>query len=240
MDSSTAHLIDKFVGQRLRETRRKLNLKLSDLATHLNVSHQQIQKYEQGQTRISASVLFQLAQIMGVTPNYFFEGAKMTKDMTSPLIETSDIISPDRISHLNILIVEDDPADQLLLRKAIEDTGYETEIYTIHDGMAALDFLRDKRGVNPFPRPDLILMDLHLPKRNGHSLLKEIKRDRDLQDLPVVVISNNVSISEMTNLYRNYAAGFICKSFDYKLFKQHIKTMISYWTEVVVLPNTAK
>jgi transcriptional regulator with XRE-family HTH domain len=174
--------LDQFVGQRLRDKRLQLQLKKNDLASKIELSHQQIQKHEKGQSRISASVLFQLSCLMGVKSNYFFEGLESVvfPQNDNSLSDSVQARSP----HLHILIIEDDPANLLLLRRTIEKSPYPTQIHAVHNGTYLLDFLRNTNRIMPFPRPDIILMDLHLSNRDGHHLHKETKRDAPFKISP--------------------------------------------------------
>lgn len=230
--------IDIYVGNKLRSKRQKIGFTLSDIAERLDISHQQIQKYERGQSRISAGTLYQLASILGVKSDFFFDGFIEQNYKNIPSYE-AEIISPDRRKKLNILIIEDDPADELLFRRAIEECDVSANIYCIHDGARAVDFLKSRDFGSSFPRPDIILMDLYIPKRNGQEVLKEIKKDREILDIPVIIISNGVSVKEMVAVYKSYASGYICKSFDFNLFKDNINILLKYWSGVVVLPSTA-
>jgi CheY-like chemotaxis protein len=228
--------IDLHVGKKVRERRQKLGWTLVELAERLNVSHQQIQKYEQGTTRISASILYQLSKIFSTNQNYFFEGFQ------PPLhgklsVSNGDTIDLAGRSCMNVFLVEDDPADELLTRKALEGTQQKINIHAVHDGENAINVLRHPQHLDKFPRPDLVLLDLNIPKRDGHMVLRELKRDRDLQDIPVVVLTNSISKQEMVSVYKSGASGYICKSFDFEVFKRHMGSLISYWASTVVLPN---
>ncbi len=103
--------------------------------------------------------------------------------------------------------------------------------------MQALDVLKYKTLCNDFPMANIIFLDIFLPKRDGLSVLKEIKRDKELQDIPVIVLTNNVSQELMNKSYRLGASGYICKSFDFEIFKESITDCIKYWTKTVNLPN---
>ena len=230
--------IDIYIGNKLRSKRQKVGLTLSDLAEKLGISHQQIQKYERGQSRISAGTLYQLSAILGVKSNFFFDGYNASSNIDKEQ-HINDVISPERRRKLNILIVEDDPADELLLRKAIEECNVKANIFCIHDGAKALDFLKSREFEIQFPRPDIILLDLNIPKRDGHEVLKEIKKDRKMLDIPVIIISNGVSIKDMVNAYKSHASGYVCKSFDFNSFSNNINIVLRYWSDAVVLPLTA-
>lgn len=230
--------LDVYIGKRLRMKRQKLGLTLSDLGEKIGVSHQQIQKYEQAQSRISAILLYQLCQILGVESNYFFQGFSAFSKNTE--LASSDIIIPDHESPLNVLLVEDDAADELLTRRAFSECSVFVNLFTVHDGMAAMDFLRNKLISVDFPRPDIILLDLNIPKRDGATVLREIKRDRDLNDIPVIIMTNGINFQEMLSCYKAYASGYICKPFDYDVFQNNIDALARYWAKSVVLPNRSR
>lgn len=241
MDSLTDDLkeLDVFIGKRLREKRHKLGFTLSQVGENLGISHQQIQKYEQSQSRISAGILYRIAQFYGESPQFFYQGfIPLYKRVEKP---KNNLIFHNPSKMLHILLVEDDPADELIMRRALEATNHKINVFCVHDGAQTIDFLRYKKDINvDFPRPDLILLDLNIPKRDGFNVLKEIKRDRCIQDIPVVVLTNGISTEEMVNSYQNFASGYICKSFDNTSFQSNIHTLINYWSSVVVLPGTAQ
>mgnify|MGYP001392612256 CR=1 FL=1 len=224
--------IDIFIGSRVRERRQKLEWTLVDLGNRLNVSHQQIQKYEQGITRITAAILFELSEIFGVSINYFYEGY----EEPSTHNEFDQKISVVRKSPLKIILVEDDPTDEMLIRSAILDADRPFLIHVLHNGRQLLDFLKNKSGSNRFPRPDVIFMNLTLPLLDGISALKEIKRDRTLQDIPIIVLSNSVDKKDLMDSYKNFASGYIKKTFDHKQFRAQISDSINYWSNIC-LPN---
>jgi CheY-like chemotaxis protein/plasmid maintenance system antidote protein VapI len=231
--------LDMHVGKRLREKRQKLGMTLAYVAERLGVSHQQIQKYEQAQSRISAGMLYQIGQLYGVPSQYFFDGFQSSKQKLGEKRST-DIICHNREKALNILLVEDDPTDELLTRRALEAANHKVNIFCVHDGAQAIEFLRYKTMNVDFPRPDIVLLDLNIPKRDGHYVLKEIKRDRDIQDIPVVILTNSISVQEMISVYKNQASGYISKSFDFDLFQKSMVGFVEYWSLVVVLPNTSQ
>ncbi len=227
-----------FIGKRLREKRRKLGLTLAQVGESLGVSHQQIQKYEQGQTRASAAILHQIAQMYGVNLQFFVQGYVSLYMRHEK--RASNVIFHDPNKTLHVLLVEDDPADEFMLRSSLESTNHKINVFSVHDGAQALNFLRYKTMNVDFPRPDFILLDLSIPKRDGLHVLKEIKRDREIQVIPVIVLTNGINAQEMDTVYRNHAAGYISKTSDYQTFQDKITTLISYWSTVAVLPGTAQ
>ncbi|MDC0349105.1 response regulator [Alphaproteobacteria bacterium] len=223
--------IDVFVGARIRERRQKLEWTLLDLAQKLNISHQQVQKYEQGATRVSAGTLFELSETLGVFINYFYEG--YGDELGLP---KQEVILSSRKSPLKIALVENDPSDEMLIREAISEAHRLSSVHVFHTGEQVLDFLKNKTGSNRLPRPDVIFMNLSLPHSDGLSILRKIKKDRTVQDIPIVVLSNSINKKDLVESYRNFASGYIKKSFDFKEFKTQVKDSINYWS-TICLPN---
>ncbi len=226
--------LDAFVGQKLRYFRNKVGWTLTDLGERVGVSHQQIHKYELGITKISASMLYKLAAVFGTTPNTFFEGFDLEKSCDD-LVDNPPHISQ-RKPVRNILLIEDNAADEFLIRNVLTDLNLGLTVFCVHEGMEALRLLRDKVNVANFPRPDLILLDLNLPNMGGLSVLKSIKQDREIQEIPVLVLTSSLNRIDVTNAYRNHASGFISKAFDFDTFKSNLETAISYWVNAAVLP----
>jgi CheY-like chemotaxis protein/DNA-binding XRE family transcriptional regulator len=230
--------IDEYVGQKLRDFRKRAGITLFDLAEKVGVSHQQIHKYELGQTKISTGMLYRLCKIFSVTPNCFFEGFNFEDD-PSLLGDHNDLANYKNFHKLNILLIEDSAEDQFLFRRALEE--YETDInmYCIHDGEEFFNIIKTKASITHIPLPDIIFLDLNMPKINGSSLLKSIKQNRELQYIPIIVLTGSISRKDIMNAYKNYASGYIRKSFEYETFKKNLHQTLTYWTEAVLLPHQA-
>ncbi len=89
-----------------------------------------------------------------------------------------------------------------------------------------------------FPKPDLIFLDIYLPNRNGISILKDIKKDALLGNIPIIMLTSNVDSSLMEQSYKYGSSGYICKSFDFVQFKKNITSCINYWSKTVVSPTS--
>lgn len=216
-----------YIGKKIRERRKIIALTQKELADKLGVSHQQFQKYEKGLTRIPVTFLYGLTQLLGVTADYFFAGFQRSNNATG-----YGTIPLKRTNALHILLIEDNIADVIVIRKALESYTIETVLSTVHDGAKALEFLRNNKS-----RPDIILLDLNIPKIKGDAVLKTIKQDRTLQSIPVIILTNNLAISKMVELYKVHANGYLCKSFDLSLFTKHIQQLVEYWSSVIALPG---
>lgn len=230
--------IDEYVGQKLRDFRERIGLTLIDCGEKVGVSHQQIHKYEGGQTKIPTGMLYKFCKLFSVTPNCFFEGYTFNEENTSPS-EKEDINSYPSLEKINILLIEDNAEDQFLIRRALEEYELKINLYCMHDGEEFLDITKRRSNITKIPIPDIILIDLNMPKINGVSLLKSIKQSKDMRHIPVLVLTGSISIKDVMDSYKNYASGYIRKSFEYETLKKHLHLAISYWTEVVVLPNHA-
>ncbi len=229
----TASAIDQYIGKQLREKRQKRGFTLAVVASQIGLSYQQVQKYEQAQSKVSASTLYKLAKLYGINIAHFLDG------MPFPELFKDKQIIPQVSENktLNILIVEDNPGDEAIIRKALSPFD-NLNILCVHDGIQTMEFLRYKTLRPDFPRPNLIFLDIYLPRRDGLTILKEIKRDRDIQDIPVIILTNSVNSELMASSYKNGASGYICKSFDFLLFKENISDCVRYWAKTVVLPTT--
>lgn len=216
---------DEILGKKVAYFRGRMNWPLKTLAGDLGVSIQQLQRYEKGINKISATMLFELAKIFKVDLSCFFE-------------ETESVLPSDP-DVFNILLVEDNVNDEFLLRKALSEFPKKLNIYTINDGFAATNFLNDVNSglEQDLPKPDLIFLDLHLPLMRGLDILKDMKRKIQLQEIPVIVLSSSLNPEDRSSAYGLQASGFIRKSFDYEEFKEHILKAMFYWTNVVELPR---
>jgi CheY-like chemotaxis protein len=227
--------ISRYIGKRLREKRHTVELSLIALADQIGILFKHIHNYESGRSKISASQLYQCAQIMDVDIDYFFKGLKTFK---KSIASTSDrIIQQDRSCDLNVLLIEDDDACVYLTRKAFEACSRKVTLNVISDYDCVFSFLRTQTSSRPFVRPDIIILDLNLPKMDGISILREIKQDMDLADIPVIILTNNINAKDMIRCYQEHASGYMCKPFDFDVLESNIDILAQYWAQTVVLPN---
>ena len=215
---------DEILGKKVTFFRRKMNWPLKTLAAKLDVSIQQLQRYEKGINKISASMLYHLSKIFKVDLACFFEGFE---------------VSTDHEDVFNVLLIAHNASDEFLLRKALADFPKKLHIYTINDGQSALNFFNDvmHEAEQTLPKPDLIFLDLYLPSVCGLDVLKDIKRRAHLNEIPVIVLSSSLNADDRSAAYSLQASGFIRKSFAYKEFKSQLYKTMSYWTDVVDLPR---
>lgn len=222
------------VGNRIRQRRKSLDISQAKLAELIGTSYQQIQKYESGINQLTLGKLLQFAQTLNVDPSYFYEGI-LLEDLAAEK-EENDVIAKRRGRPLNILLVEDNPADALLFSKAAEQFATLTNITCLNDTELVMDTL-SRQAAMPDQAIDLVILDLSLPKINGLQLLKTLKSNSQTAMLPCLILTNSISRREMLEAYRLGAAGFIQKSLQLEDYRKTIETVIRYWLEVVALPT---
>ena len=150
-------------------------------------------------------------------------------------METKAAIRP-----IDILLVEDNPGDIDLAREALELNKLYNSLYVVQDGVAAMDFLRKTGKYNKSPRPDLIILDLNLPKKDGRQVLAEIKEDEDLKRIPVVVLTSSQAEEDILKTYNLHANCYITKPIDFHQFLHVVQSIEDFWLSIVVLPNGEK
>ncbi len=137
---------------------------------------------------------------------------------------------------IEILLVEDNPGDVRLTREALKEGKVRNNMYVATDGEEALAFLRRQGRHAEVPRPDLIFLDLNLPKKSGREVLAEIKEDPDLKRIPVVVLTVSKAEQDVLKSYSLHANCYITKPVDLDQFIDVIKSIENFWLTVVMLP----
>ncbi len=130
---------------------------------------------------------------------------------------------------IKVLVVEDNPNDVAIIKRAMRKSDVKCELYFARDGEEALDFLYGQGEFEDAPRPDLILLDLNLPKINGLEVLAKVKEDERLKRLPVIVLTISEREEDMVKAYNSGAASYMTKPVDSKDFERLIQTVQEYW-----------
>ncbi|MGD0951245.1 MAG: response regulator [Methanotrichaceae archaeon] len=137
---------------------------------------------------------------------------------------------------IEILLVEDNPGDVRLTIEALKEGKVANEINVAVDGIEALAFLRREGKYENAPKPDLILLDLNLPKKNGREVLAEIKMNSHLKCIPVVILTSSQAEKDIVTTYNLHANCYITKPVDFEQFIQVVKSIENFWFKVVKLP----
>jgi CheY-like chemotaxis protein len=140
-------------------------------------------------------------------------------------------------AHLvSVLLVEDDPGDALLVREAFEDHKVGNMLSVVKDGVEAMQYVRGEGSYTNVARPDLILLDLNLPRKSGIEVLAEIKNDSDLSIIPVVVLTTSESEEDIVGAYKLHANAYITKPVDFEQFSQIVHQIDDFFIGLVKLP----
>ncbi len=137
---------------------------------------------------------------------------------------------------IEILLVEDSPSDTELTVEALQKGKVLNNLSIVEDGVLAMEFLRGKGRYAQAPRPDLILLDLNLPRRDGREVLAEIKADPSLKCIPVVVLTTSQAEQDVMRAYSLHANCYITKPVDFRQFLEVIEAIESFWLSIVKLP----
>lgn len=138
---------------------------------------------------------------------------------------------------VEILLVEDNIGDARLAKEALKESKIKNDLQIVGDGIDAMDFLHRKGKFTNAPRPDLILLDLNLPRKDGREVLAEIKNDPDLKRIPVVILTISKAEEDILKTYNLHANCYITKPLDLDQFMKVVKSIEDFWLTIVKLPS---
>jgi len=142
-----------------------------------------------------------------------------------------------RASPVEILLIEDNLGDVRLTREALKEGKVYSNLHWAKDGVEALEFLRHQGRFAGVPRPDIILLDLNLPKKDGREVLSEIKNDDDLKRIPVVILTTSKAEEDVLRSYQLHANCYVTKPVDLEKFIVVVQSIDMFWLTVATLPN---
>ena len=137
---------------------------------------------------------------------------------------------------IDILLVEDNQGDVRLTQEALKESKVRNALYVVSDGVEAIEFLRQERAYAKVPRPDLILLDLNLPRKDGREVLAEIKDDDDLKRIPVVVLTTSKDEQDILRSYNLHANCYVTKPVGLDQFMTIVQSIEDFWLSIVKLP----
>ena len=137
---------------------------------------------------------------------------------------------------IEVLLVEDNPGDVRLTREALKEGKVRNNLSVVGDGVEALAFLHREGSYSSAPRPDIILLDLNLPRKDGRQVLAEVKADPELRRIPIVVLTTSKAEEDILKTYELHANCFITKPVDFEHFIKVVQSIESFWFTIVKLP----
>jgi CheY-like chemotaxis protein len=146
----------------------------------------------------------------------------------------------ENLNVIEVLLVEDDPGDVVLIREAFEHNKVHNALRVVSDGVEAIEFLRGEGEHEGAPRPDLILLDLNLPRKDGREVLAEIKDDADLRTIPIVVLTTSEAEEDIVRSYDLHANAYVTKPVDFDRFIEVVRQIDDFFVSVVKLPHNRR
>jgi CheY-like chemotaxis protein len=141
---------------------------------------------------------------------------------------------------ITILLVEDNPGDVRLTREALKEGKIRNNLYDVSDGVEALEFLHQTGKYKEAIRPDLILLDINLPRKSGLEVLAEIKADQYMKRIPVVILTTSEAEQDILRSYNHHANAYVTKPVDLDQFMVVVKSIEDFWLEIVKLPPAVR
>lgn len=139
---------------------------------------------------------------------------------------------------IEILLVEDSSTDVMLAEEALEHAKMRNNLHVVKDGVEAMAFLRREREYENVPRPDLVLLDLNMPRKDGREVLAEVKADEHLKSIPIVVLTTSQAQEDVLKAYGLHANCYISKPVDFEQFTNVVQAIDQFWFTVVTLPTS--
>lgn len=140
------------------------------------------------------------------------------------------------IKPVEILLVEDNKGDARLAQETLKNSKISNKIHWVHDGVEAMKFLHNEGKYDDAPRPDVILLDLNLPKKDGREVLEEVKTDENLKRIPIVVLTVSDDERDILHSYNHHVNCYITKPIDLNAFTRVVKSIKEFWFSIVKLP----
>lgn len=140
------------------------------------------------------------------------------------------------LNSIDILVVEDNPGDARLITEVLNDNKVYSSLYIVNDGVEAMLFLKNEGKYKTVPKPDLIILDLNLPKKDGREVLAEIKSDEGLKHIPIVIMTISQAEEDILKSYNLHANCYITKPIDLNQFIKVVKSIEDFWFSIVKLP----
>ena len=149
------------------------------------------------------------------------------------------MITPNNLAPIKVLIAEDQETDAFFLEQAFGQAKIQNTLYWVKDGQEVMDFLKKQGDFSSAPRPDLIFLDIKMPRKDGHETLSEIKSDSSLKDIPVIMISGSQAMDDVLKSYTNHANAYVSKANGFDDMLEFVESIEKFWFLKARLPQQA-
>jgi CheY-like chemotaxis protein len=143
----------------------------------------------------------------------------------------------DRDVPIQILLVEDNSTDVLIAREALREASVPNRLYVVDNGESAIEFLRKGGRYKEVPSPNIVLLDLNIPRKSGREVLAEVKADETLRHIPIIILTTSQNEDDILFAYRNYANAYVTKPLDFHEFQAVLQAIENFWMNYVRFPR---
>lgn len=228
--------MNEYIGARIRRKRKELGLSLNQLAEFLNLSYQQVQKYESGASKVTAEMLMVIAQVLREPIEYFYQDIKAGSQMLGVAADPS-IISPTRQRALQVMLVDDNLNDAMLVQTVAKEFDFIGEITVEQEAAQVVPTLLGRVRTKSQNLPDMVMLEVSLRRGDAMDVLKAIKSNKELQHIVVILYTNSVSWETMMRGYKLGANGYTLKSHPEIGQQGTLRELFQYWGQYVIFPT---
>ncbi|MBZ0185719.1 MAG: response regulator [Candidatus Obscuribacterales bacterium] len=208
----------------IRKRREEIGMSQTELAERAGLHRTYISNIERGSQNISIESLNRIAGSMDIS--------------ISELLTQAEESARSKTATINILLIEDNPADVFMFKRCLSKTNLPTSLTVVSSGLKASEILKKIVHKSDIPLPEIVFLDLNLPGKSGHELLRELKENDDLKHIPVVILTTSSNPQDIKRTYGHYANSYLAKPVDPREFEAAINNVLNYWFGTSSLPGT--
>ena len=226
MSNSKSENVLKALAKIIKDRREKAGISQTELAERAKLHRTYISNIERGTQNVSIEILCRIAEALGTS--------------ISDLIVSAEELTKRSVKPLSILLVEDNPADVFLFKRCLERAEFPTDVTTLKNGQQASEFIESIENDGSANAPELIFLDLNLPGKSGHDILKQLKSTDRFKRIPVIVLTTSSNPQDIDRTYAQFANSYLTKPVDPREFEESVGRVLQYWFETTVLPTRNK
>lgn len=219
--------ISKIIGKEIYKNRKARSITREELAKSINVSQSLIQQFENGSTKISLPILYQIYHILKFSIDDLFDRIK--KEEQEARNKDNKYVCANKLDSLRILMIEDNIVDQMVFSETLKEINIKTEFTGIQNGDEALNLINEDNFDY-----DIIFLDINLPKRDGIDILRSIKGSDSVKNIPVIIYTSSILGEDMKKCYKMGCNGYLIKTLNNETLKNNLLTTMNYWIHNII------